>query len=68
MIDKIVLTLNDSGKFEINVGDIHHVTAHSPMEAMKTINNHIRHLAYFPTGKYPMSANPIPLEYFKNKK
>lgn len=68
MIDKIVITLNDSGKFNINIGDIHYITEHSVIETMRTVNNHIRQLAHFPTGKYPMNANPIPYEQFNKNK
>jgi hypothetical protein len=67
MIDKIVITLNDSGKFDINIGDIQFITEHNTMEALRTVNNYIRKLAHFPTGKYPMTANPITYEEFNKK-
>lgn len=67
MIDKIVITLNDSGKFDINIGDIQFITEHNTMEALRTVNNYIRKLAHFPTGQHPMNANPITYEEFNKK-
>ena len=67
MIDKIVITLSDSGLFEINIGDLNFETAHTPLECMKTVNNHLRKLAYFPTRPNEMSANPIPFSAFNKK-
>lgn len=67
MIDKIVITLNDSGLFELNIGDMQFETAHTPLECMKIVNNYLRKLAYFPTRPNEMSANPIPFSDFKKK-
>ena len=68
MIDKITISLSDSGQFSINVGDIQFITANSPMECMREVNNYLRKLAHFPTGLNPMNANPIPYDDFKSKK
>lgn len=68
MIDKIVITLDDCGKFVANFGDMHVFVAHTPIELMREVNNHLRKLAYLPTGKNDFSANPIPYDKLKPKK
>jgi hypothetical protein len=68
MIDKIVITLNDSGQFELNIGDMIHTIEHTPMDCLRTVNNHLRKLAYFPKGINDMNANPIPYKPVNNKK
>jgi hypothetical protein len=68
MIDKIVIKLNDSGQFEVNVGDILHSIEQTPMECMRTVNNHLRKLAYFPTHKNDILSNPKSFDEFKKSK
>ena len=67
MIDKIVITLDDSGKLVANFGEVHVLIAHNPIELMREINIHLRMLAHFPTGNHPMNANPITYEEFNKK-
>ena len=46
---------------------MHVFIAHTPIELMREVNNHLRKLAYFQTGNNAFSANPIPYEKFKQK-
>ena len=69
MIDKIVITLADTGFFNINIGDVHFMHTDNRVEAIRNISAAMSKLAYWPTGIHDLSA-PITYEEFidKNKK
>lgn len=65
MIDKITIELDDTGFFLINLGDVHHITAHKPGEVAYIINKYCKSLAHFPQNL--PCANPISWEEFEKK-
>jgi hypothetical protein len=69
MIDKIVITLADTGFVNVNIGDIHFIHSDNPNDVIRNIAAAIPKLAYFPSGIHDISK-PITYEEFKeqNKK
>lgn len=65
MIDKITITLNDVGHFQINIGDVHFVTTQSILEVMAVIKDSSKKLAFFPKSLNSGIANPISFEEFQ---
>lgn len=67
MIDKIEITLDDSGLFVVNVGDVQITHVETPIQAGGLVVFYAKKLAYFPNGIEFGSANPIPFEEFKKR-
>lgn len=67
MIDKIVITLSDEGKFQVNVGDTNYINAHSKNEALIAIRTGMDLLAWFPNKNNEPLASPITLDEFKRR-
>ena len=67
MIDKVIITLTDSGHFQINVGDVHFVNTPSVMEMMLVVKDATKKLAFFPKSLNSGIANPITFEEFQKQ-
>lgn len=67
MIDKIEITLDDSGLFVVNIGDVQITHVDSPQKAAGVVGHYAKKLAYFPNGIEFGSANPITFEEFKRQ-
>lgn len=65
MIDKIEITLDDSGAFCVNIGDLVVTHVETPKQAGGVVGFYAKYLAYFPKGIEFGSANPITFEEFK---
>ena len=66
MIDKIEITLSDSGFVNVNIGDVHFMHSNDTGEVLLNIAAAIKKLAYFPKGTQDISK-PITYEEFKSK-
>jgi len=66
MIDKIEITLSESGFINVNIGDVHFMHSNDTGEVLLNIAAAIKKLAYFPKGKHE-STMPITYEEFKNR-
>ena len=58
MIDKIVITLDDCGKFVANFGDMHVFVAHTPIELMREVNKSQKN-AYIQSRFIQMTKRPM---------
>lgn len=66
MIDKIVITLSDSGFVNVNIGDVHFIHSNDMKDVLLNISDAIKKLAYFPKSHNDLSA-PITREEFLNR-
>ena len=66
MIDKIVITLSDSGFVNVNIGDVHFMHSNDMKDVLLNISDAIKKLAYFPKSHNDLSA-PITREEFLKK-
>ena len=68
MIDKIVITLADTGFINVNIGDIHFMHTDNMSDILLNVSAAIKKLAYFPTPDFPgAKTTPITYEEFKAK-
>lgn len=68
MIDKIVITLSESGFVDVNIGDVHFIHTSDIKEVLFNVNAAIKKLAHFPQPMYNGDKpTPITYEDFKNK-
>lgn len=68
MIDKIVITLADTGFVNVNIGDIHFMHSDNMTDILLNISAAIKKLAYFPNPNYHgANTTPITYEQFKEK-
>ena len=67
MIDKIEITLDDSGLFVVNIGDVQITHVETPIQAGGLVGFYAKKLAYFPNGIEFGSANSITFEEFKKR-
>lgn len=66
MIDKIVITLADTGFVNVNIGDIHFIHSDNTSDVLRNIAAAIPKLAYFPSNPETLTK-PITYEEFKKK-
>jgi hypothetical protein len=66
MIDKIVITLSDSGFVNVNIGDVHFIHSDNTGEVLRNVAEAIKKLAYFPASPQHLTS-PITYEEFKLK-
>ena len=63
MIDKIVITLAETGFVNVNIGDVHFMHSNDIKEVLLNVSDAIKKLAYFPKSHNDLSA-PITREEF----
>lgn len=66
MIDKIVITLADSGFINVNIGDVHFMHTDSMTEILRNIAAAIPKLGYFPKTPHDLTPS-ITYEEFKKR-
>jgi hypothetical protein len=66
MIDKIVITLSDSGFVNVNIGDVHFMHSDNMADILLNVSAAIKKLAYFPSSPQHLTS-PITYEEFKEK-
>ena len=66
MIDKIVITLAETGFVNVNIGDVHFIHSNDMKDVLLNVSDAIKKLAYFPKSHNDLSA-PITREEFLKK-
>ncbi len=64
MIDKIVITLAETGFVNVNIGDVHFMHTDNTSDVLRNVAAAIPKLAYFPKSPHDLSK-PITYEEFK---
>lgn len=68
MIDKITISLDDAGKFIVDIGDVQVFYVEKKGEVAYLVNHYCQKLAHFPQSFHSMQANPIPFSEFEKIK
>lgn len=68
MIDKITITLDDTGKFVVDVGEINTFVCSKKEEVAWLVNKYAEKLAFFPHSIHCGYANPVPFEEFEKQR
>lgn len=67
MIDKITITLDDTGRFVVDAGEVQVHTVQKVEEVLYLVNHFVKKLAYFPQN-ISCGANPVAFEEFEKQR